>query len=128
MLDNGVIGAAYAANASSYTGRELQDPSVSGFPVVGSTDMGNVSYVVPSIHPMIAVAPAHVSIHTPEFAGFARGPEGDRAVVDGAVALATTIADLWLTPGLVADAAAAHASDLDRVGGSDGVPGVVRSA
>jgi amidohydrolase len=126
MLDNGPIGAAYAANASTYTGRTLQDPSTTGFPVVGSTDMGNVSYLVPSIHPMIAVAPSHISIHTPEFAGFARGPEGDRAVVDGALALATTIADLWLVPGLLGEATAAHERDLERVGGRDGVPGVVR--
>jgi hypothetical protein len=57
--------------------------------------MGNVSYVVPSIHPMIQVAPPGVPIHTPAFAGFAGGPEGDRAVIDGAKALAWTVADLW---------------------------------
>lgn len=124
MLDNRVLTAAYAANAEAYTGRTLQDPAATGFPVVGSTDMGNVSYVVPSIHPMIAVAPPHISIHTPEFADYARGPEGDRAVVDGALALATTVVDLWLSPGMAADAAAAHAADLERVGGRDGVPGV----
>jgi amidohydrolase len=124
MLDNGPIGTAYAANAAILTDRELADPSVVGFPVVGSTDMGNVSYAVPSIHPMIAVAPPHISIHTPEFADFARGDAGDRAVVDGAVALATTIADLWLQPGLLDQARAEHAADLDRVGGADGVPGV----
>ena len=54
--------------------------------VVGSTDMGNVSYLVPSIHPMIKVAPPDVSIHSPEFAGYAGGPDGDRAVLDGAKA------------------------------------------
>ncbi len=32
---------------------------------MGSTDMGNVSHVVPSIHPMIKVAPDGVAIHTP---------------------------------------------------------------
>jgi hypothetical protein len=69
--------------------------------VVGSTDMGNVSYEVPSIHPMIQVAPPGVPIHTPAFAGFAGGPEGDRAVVDGAKALAFTMADLWMDGGLV---------------------------
>jgi hypothetical protein len=89
--------------------------------------MGNVSYIVPSIHPMIAVAPPHISIHTPEFADHARGPEGDRAVVDGAVALATTLVDLWLADGLLADATAAHTQDLARVGGNDGVPGVARA-
>ena len=64
--------------------------------VVGSTDMGNVSYLVPSIHPMIAAAPSGLPIHTPEFASHARAESGDRAVVDGAVALAWTVADLWL--------------------------------
>ena len=46
--------------------------------------MGNVSYLVPSIHPMIQVAPGRVSIHTPEFATPAPfGRSGDRAVIDG---------------------------------------------
>jgi hypothetical protein len=62
--------------------------------------MGNVSYSVPSIHPMIQVAPPGVPIHTPAFAGFAGGPEGDRAVIDGAKALAWTLADVWLDGGL----------------------------
>ena len=61
----------YAANAGSL-GRRLVAPTDS-FSVVGSTDMGNVSYVVPSIHPMIAVSPPHISIHTPEFADLRRG-------------------------------------------------------
>jgi hypothetical protein len=68
-----------------------------------------VSYEVPSIHPMIKVSPPHVSIHTPEFATFAGGPEGDAAVLDGAKALAMTIADLWLRPDALAAATAAFA-------------------
>ncbi len=66
--------------------------------VVGSTDMGDVSHVVASIHPMLAVAPPGVSIHTPEFAEHARGPRGDRAVIDGAKAMAATIVDCWAAP------------------------------
>jgi hypothetical protein len=62
---------------------------------MGSTDMGNVSHEVPSIHPMIAVAPAGVAIHTPDFASHARGPQGDSAVLDGAKALACTVIDIW---------------------------------
>jgi metal-dependent amidase/aminoacylase/carboxypeptidase family protein len=122
MLDCGPVVAAYTANAAR-TGRTLLDPSSAPYPVVGSTDMGNISYVVPSIHPMIAVAPAHVSIHTPEFASHARGEAGDRAVVDGAKALAMTIVDLWSDPGLLDAARRAHAADLERVGGRTGVPG-----
>jgi len=96
MIDNPVLVDLFTANAER-TGRHLADPTVAAN-VVGSTDMGNVSYVVPSIHPMLAVAPAGVSIHTPEFTAFARGEEGDQAVLDGAQAMAMTVADLWLDP------------------------------
>jgi len=61
--------------------------------VQGSTDMGNVSHRVPSIHPMIASAPLNVSIHNPEFAKWAASELGDRAVLDGAKALAMTALD-----------------------------------
>ena len=96
MRDNVPMMGLYAANTGRL-GRVTEAPDDS-FSVVGSTDMGNVSYEVPSIHPMIRVSPAHVSIHTPEFAEFAKGPDGDLAVLDGAKALAMTIADLWLRP------------------------------
>jgi amidohydrolase len=79
---------------STELGRPPQDPDEVGA-VIGSTDMGNVSHEVPSIHPMIAVAPAGVSIHTPEFADHARGPAGDRAVLDGAKAMAAVVVDRW---------------------------------
>jgi amidohydrolase len=105
MRDNVPIVDLYAANATAL-GRPPADPGDS-FSIVGSTDMGNVSYEVPSIHPMIKVSPAHVSIHTPEFAAYAGGPEGDAAVLDGAKALAMTIADLWLRPEAMAAATSA---------------------
>ena len=104
MLDNRAIGERYRANAEAL-GRTVRPPSTKGR-VVGSTDMGNVSYELPAIHPMIQVAPLGVPMHTPEFAGFAGGPEGDRAVIDGAKALAFTVADLWLDDGLVGSARA----------------------
>jgi hypothetical protein len=50
---------------------------------------------------MIKVAPPSISIHTPEFAGFARSEDGDQAVVDGAIAMAWTVADLWLREGAI---------------------------
>ena len=59
----------------------------------GSTDMGNVSYRVPSIHPMLACAPPNVVIHNPEFAKWARSEQGDAAALDGAKALALTAAE-----------------------------------
>ncbi|QYG92921.1 M20 family metallopeptidase [Iamia sp. SCSIO 61187] len=88
----------YAANAAR-VGRTPGRAGDEGVPtVLGSTDMGNISQVVPSIHPMIAVSPPDVAIHTEAFVGFAGGPEGDAAVLDGAKALACTMADLWLDP------------------------------
>ena len=60
----------------------------------GSTDMGNVSHRVPSIHPMLAVAPPGVIIHNPEFARWAASDKGDAAVIDGAKSLAFTALDL----------------------------------
>jgi metal-dependent amidase/aminoacylase/carboxypeptidase family protein len=101
LRSNALLEDLYAAN-SAHLGRLLLDPE-EGLQVCGSTDMGNVSQEVPSIHPMIAVAPAGVSIHTPEFARFAAGPEGDAAVLDGAKAMAMTIVDLWARPGILSE-------------------------
>jgi len=64
--------------------------------VLGTTDMGNVSHRVPSIHPMIAAAPIHCAIHNPEFAEHAGSPTGDAAALDGAKALAMTALDFLL--------------------------------
>lgn len=74
----------------------------------GSTDMGNVSYRVPSIHPMLAVAPPNVVIHNPEFAKWAGSDKGDAAVLDGAKALALTAADFLLSGGLQEEAKRAY--------------------
>ena len=112
MVDNPVMIDLFSANSASL-GRNLADPAqVPG--VVGSTDMGNVSYQVPSIHPMIAVSPPNVAIHTPEFAEHARGEAGDKGVLDGAKAMAMTAADLWLD---AESLALAQAAFTEAVGG-----------
>jgi amidohydrolase len=93
LHDNGPLVTAFAANASR-VGRTLLAPDVD-HRVVGSTDMGNVSYLVPSIHPMIKVAPTGVPIHSAEFAEHTAGPAASLAVVDAAKAMAMTVVDLW---------------------------------
>jgi amidohydrolase len=107
LRSNGPMAELYAANAE----RLGRQPSRSRNGVVGSTDMGNVSYWLPSIHPMIKVSPPDVAIHTKEFAGWAKGPEGDRAVLAGAKAMAMTVADLWLRPDALDAARRAFAED-----------------
>jgi amidohydrolase len=115
MVDNGPMVAAYVANAERL-GRQPVDPRVAGHHVVGSTDMGNISYLVPSIHPMIRVAPAGTPIHTVEFAEWAASADGDRAVLDGAKAMAMTVVDLWTSADLrraTADAFARRPAGVD---------------
>ncbi len=105
ISENEPLAAIYAANAA-LCNRFPAVPS-SQEKVSGSTDMGNVSQVVPSIHPMIKVAPDNVPIHTPEFAQYTRSPQGDKAVIDGAKMLAATAADLWLGEGSLSEVTAA---------------------
>ena len=57
--------------------------------------MGNVSYLAPSIHPMLAVAPRGVSLHSPQFADYTKSKEADKAVLDGAKIMAMTVIDMW---------------------------------
>jgi amidohydrolase len=68
---------------------------------VGSTDMGNVSQIVPGIHPTIAVAPEEVVIHSPEFAEVAASEAGIKGMLDAAKALAMTVVDLIASPEIV---------------------------
>jgi amidohydrolase len=112
MIDNSSILSHYRDHAAAL-GRSVADPDAA-HAVVGSTDMGNVSYLTPSIHPMIAVAPANVSIHTPEFATYARSESGDRAVVDGARLLARLGAELITDAGFLAAATAEFQGELAR--------------
>lgn len=62
--------------------------------MAGSTDMGNVSQVVRAIHPWLCIAPG-AAPHTEAFRRAAVGPGADRAVRDGAAALALTALDMW---------------------------------
>lgn len=77
--------------------------------VMGTTDMGNVSHRVPAIHPMIAAAPAHCTIHAAAFAEHAGSPSGEAAAIDGAKALAMTAIDFFLDAGLRAEVRACFA-------------------
>jgi amidohydrolase len=61
---------------------------------LGSTDMGNVSQVLPGIHPVIGIESNGAVIHQLGFAVAAAGPSADRAVVDGAIMLARTVVAL----------------------------------
>ncbi len=65
---------------------------------LGSTDMGNVTQLLPGIHPVVGIDAGDAVIHQPEFAAAAVGPSADNAVIDGAIMLARTAIRLAETP------------------------------
>ena len=77
---------------------KLSDPGKA----FGSTDMGNVSQLVPSIHPSVAIAPMEVVTHSPQFASAAASEAGIHGLLDAAKALSMTVADLVANPEIVA--------------------------
>lgn len=99
LKNNTPLADSYVANAKRL-GREFLDPDLLPPGLSGSTDMGNVSHRVPSIHPLIAVSPPSVVIHNADFTAYARSPKGDQAVIDGAKALAMTALDFFDSPAL----------------------------
>lgn len=112
LKTNWPLAHAYEANARAL-GRELMDPGLLPPGLAGSTDMGNVSHRVPSIHPMIAVSPPSVVIHNAEFAAYAKSEKADQAVVDGAKGLAMTALDYFASEDLRAAAKADFAKSKD---------------
>jgi amidohydrolase len=79
-------------------GREPVAPEVEARLPMGSTDMGNVTQVLPGIHPVIGVDAGGANVHQRAFAEAAVGPSADRAVLEGAIMLARTVVHLAQTP------------------------------
>jgi len=87
------IVAAYRENAVAL-GRIPDDEHEMTF----STDMGNVSLEIPSIHPCIGIESAGAYNHQPDFAAACINASADRAVLEGSLAMAWTAIDLATGP------------------------------
>jgi len=77
---------------------------VEGEPIpdrLGSSDVGNVSQVIPTIQPMVAIAPLGTAIHSREFADAAVKPLARAGLLAAAKTMAMTTLDLLAEPGLV---------------------------
>jgi metal-dependent amidase/aminoacylase/carboxypeptidase family protein len=85
--------ALYAANARD-AGRQLLELNPALRRAAASTDMGNVSHVIPSIHPAIGIRSLPAGNHQPEFAAHCITEWGDKAVLDGALLMAWTAIDM----------------------------------
>jgi amidohydrolase len=95
LRNNLALARLFRQNMQSLGRRVLLVEPVKAF---GSTDMGNVSQIVPSIHPTVAIAPKEVTAHSPEFAQAAASEAGIKGMLDSAKALAMTIVDLVANP------------------------------
>ena len=87
----------YQANAEAL-GRKFPSRDEASPATTISTDMGNVSLVMPSIHPAISLDSLPAVPHQPEFAAAAATPAADQAIYDGALTLAWTAIDMASTP------------------------------
>jgi len=78
-------------------GREMETRTVD----FASTDMGNISQAIPSIHPIVAIAPIGTSLHSVDFLKAAASEAGIRGMLDGASAMACTITDVLSNQGII---------------------------
>lgn len=99
MRTNRVIAERWVANAAAYGIIDQGDDAA-----YGSTDMTNVSWVCPAIHPDLAIAPFPTPGHSILFRDAAAGPRADATTLLAATLVAQTAYDLFLDPGLVAAA------------------------
>ncbi len=96
MKFNRALGGIFRKNLEALGERVEQTPEDQE---LGSTDVGNVSQVVPTIQPTIALTERlEVVCHTTAFAEAAGGRAGDRALILAAKTLALTALDLFADP------------------------------
>ncbi len=97
MRNNLTLAGLYAANMESM-GRNISVDSAGQ--AYASTDMGNVSQLVPAIHAFVAIADKEVQVHSPEFAAAAASERGIRGMLDAAKAMAMTVVDVLADSGI----------------------------
>jgi amidohydrolase len=96
MRTNRVIAERWVANAAAYG---IDDEGLDAS--TGSTDMTNVSWVCPAIHPDLAIAPFPTPGHSILFRDAAITPRADETTLMAANLVAQTAYDLYVDPGLV---------------------------
>ena len=99
MVHNKVMTSLYKTNAE-----QLDLTHIEYTTPCGSTDMGNVSHVVPAIHPMFQIGHDTRAYHTREFTAVANTPAAYQNTLNTAKAMAMTSIDLYVTPDLVQQA------------------------
>ncbi len=98
LRSNRTLAAVFRTGAEAL-GRTFLDPTSIPVEAAGSTDMGNVSHVLPVIHPVLDIG-TRCAGHTVEMTAASIAPGADRCVLDGAKALAMTAIEFWSRPDL----------------------------
>jgi amidohydrolase len=96
MRNNPVLVERFRANMTAYGVVDMGDD-----PNAGSTDMANVSWVCPAIHPDLAIAPEGTPGHSVLFRDAAATPLADETTLVAATLVAQTAVELFLDPALV---------------------------
>jgi amidohydrolase len=99
MRNNHVLAERFRANMAAYGIADQGDD-----PNAGSTDMANVSWVCPTIHPELSIAPQGTPGHSILFRDAAATPRADETTLLAATLVAQTAYELFADPGLVAAA------------------------
>jgi amidohydrolase len=97
IIPNRILAGLFKINLESL-GRKVVDPDPNER--MGSTDMGDISHLVPAIHPYLAIAPENIAGHTLEFKQYCMSESGKAAMLDASKALAMTAVDLLSNPDL----------------------------
>jgi amidohydrolase len=95
MRNNLTLGRLYRQNMAAL-GQSV--PMGENSRIDGSTDVGNVSQLIPAVHPFMRIAPESVPTHSPDFARAAATEDALRRMLDAAKAMAMTAADLLADP------------------------------
>jgi amidohydrolase len=106
MRNNGPLVERFRANMAAYGVEDMGDDANTG-----STDMANVSWVVPTIHPELAICDEGVAGHSIAFREAAVSPRADETTLLAATLVAQTAVELFLDPALVERAWAAFRED-----------------
>ena len=93
LKTNKSLSALFNANLKSVGEREIKPPSNG----IGSIDIGNVSNVVPAIHPWIGMGDPEIGLHTKEFADNTITEKGKETIYKGAYAMAMTAYDVIIS-------------------------------
>ena len=99
MRNNGVLADRFRTNMAAYGIQDQGDD-----PNAGSTDMANVSWVCPTIHPDLAIASEGTPGHSILFRDAAITPRADETTLLAATLVAQTAFELFSDPQLVAAA------------------------